>query len=105
MKIYVAVYSDYDCSGYVVGAFTNNEDAESFKNLYLEEIKYSDRYDEIGDYGERVKIEHIEILDSSYISRRLEKLKQRKKEKRNQREKIKEKDLAEFNRIKKKYNL
>lgn len=107
-KIYVAVYSDYDCNGYVIGAFRNNTDAEQFKELYLEELKYSDRYSEFGEYGERVEIEQVEIFDIFSIANRIENLKQKKKEVSKQREefnKTKEEDLAEYNRIKEKYGL
>ena len=97
MKYYVVVYEDYDYYN-IKGVFTNKENAEKCKK-YEEKIS--------SKYGGNVDIVEIENLDDGmdYDKKLLELEKEEHIEGQKRLDKIKENDLAEYNRIKEKYGL
>ena len=106
MKIYIIIYSDYDCSYQVLHVFTDEEKAKKCKEYELKKIALEQEFSNYGDYGERIDIiekECSDELDFDFLISELEKLKGKKQQAID--DEIKAKDLAEFNRIKEKYNL
>lgn len=99
MKLYIVIYSDYDCDYDIRGIFTDESKAEKCKEYELRRIGQR-------GYGERIDIIHTKLSDDVDFSAKLTELEERKRQEQQKIEaEIKAADLAEFNRIKEKYNL
>lgn len=106
MKIYIITYSDYDCGCQVLHVFTNEEKAKKCKEYQLKKIILEQEFGDHRDYGERIDLIEkncSDELDFDFLISELNKLKKKKQQAID--DEIKAKDLAEFNRIKEKYNL
>lgn len=100
MIFHIVIYSDYDCYYDIKGVFTDKSKAEKCK-------EYEEKYiSDMDSYGRSIEIIETECSDTVDFDAKILELEEKKRQKQKAREdKIKEIDLAEFNRIKEKYNL
>ena len=99
MKFYIVIYSDYDVYYDIRGVFTNKSKAERCKEYELKCIGKK-------EYGEEVEIICAECSDDEDFDAKIFGLEEKERQKRQRIEdEIKAADIAEFNRIKEKYNL
>lgn len=98
MKVYVVNYSDYD-TYHIMGVFADKSKAEKCKEYELKKICKR-------TYGEQVEIVECDYSDDVDFDAKIAELEEDERQERKAKEDaIKEADLAEFNRIKEKYNL
>lgn len=101
---YVVVCGDYEIHNDIRGVFTDISKAEKCKEYELKKKEICDK--EYGDYGRYVKIIERKCSDNTDFDSLIEELEDlEKKKKQAIDDLVKAKDLAEFNRIKEKYNL
>ena len=99
MKFYVVIYSDYDIDYEIRGIFTDESKAEKCKEYELKRIG------EI-TYGERIEIVIAKCSDEEDFDVKISELDEiKRKEQQRIEDEIKAMDMAEFKRIKEKYNL
>lgn len=97
---YIVIYSDYDCYYDIRGVFTDESKAKKCKEY--EEKRIGD----MDSYGRSIEIIETECSDNVDFNAKILELEEKERQKQQAKEDaIKEADLAEFNRIKKKYNL
>ena len=104
MKTYIVQYWDWHDATKIKGVFTDELKAE--KCLEYEKMLVTIKDKKYGDYGRNVWLDEIECSDDiDFDAKILELEEQERKEQQAKETAIKEKDLAEYNRIKEKYRL